>query len=188
MAAATEWVTPQYATKRQPTALCGPVLLYGFECVLGAGWAIDAGIRQQRRNISAVPLNEYHHRPCDNALFVTRVGHATRALLMSCRNAPATSSGDESCVARVANRMMSASFDGRPHERAASLKTLLHLLRNTAFPSRLGATNATRPVCGPPRSTVARTSGWLYLLPPEKTRSNSFLDLMVSMLDVSRRR
>ena len=185
MAAAAEGVAPQYATKRQPTAFHGPVLLYGFERVLGAGWAIDAGIRQQRRYISAIPLDENHHRPRDNTPFFV---HATRALRMSCRNATATSSGDESCVARVANRMMSASFDGRPHERAASLKTLLHLLRNTAFPSRLGATNATRPVCGPPRSTVARTSGWLYLLPPEKTRSNSFLDLMVSMLDVSRRR
>ena len=48
---------------------------------------------------------------------------------------------------------------GRPHIRAASLKTRLHLLRYTALPSRLGATKATLP--DPPESTVVRTSGWL---------------------------
>ena len=101
---------------------------------------------------------------------------------MSFLIAAATSFGFDPCVDRVANRITSALCTGRPHDRAASLKTRLHLLRKTAFPSRFGATKATRPRSPEsPRRTVARTSGWLYLLPPLKTRSNSLLDLMVSI-------
>lgn len=157
VATAVKGMTAQDALKSQPESACGAILMYCLEHVLGASRTVDAGVWEKGGYVALVPAYHTHEPTRDEPPLHA---HATPARCNSFCRATPTSAGVDSYVERVAKRITFAPLAGRSHKRAASLRTLLHLLRNTAFPNLLAATNATFPgVVVSSRRTVTRTSG-----------------------------